>query len=140
MQDQPMRYCLITPEGDLSFDTATLPEIRIRLGANMAGETGLEWLDSLYPVAAYYYVPFAQDTRRMNKAANGMFWELSAPVERADDDGEPEERDPADRVIKMRGPVAFINRYAWGVSEEQEAALRTSYTQVVTRLRDRGWL
>lgn len=136
-----MRYCLVTPDGNITFDTATLHQIRAQLGMDVVGEAGLEFLNSLYPVAAYYYVPFDEDARRMNKAANGMFWELSAPLQRDDEDADVEEEfEPQDRVIKMRGPVAFINRHAWGLSGEQETALRDAHKTAVERLRSRGWL
>jgi hypothetical protein len=134
-----MRYCLVTPEGDITFDVKTLHEIRVLVGGNGVGETGLEFLNSLYPVAAYYYVPFDVDDRRMNKAANGMFWELNGPVPN-DDDPDREPFDPDDRVIKLRGPVAFIDRHSWGLSGSQEASLRTAHETAVGRLRRRGWL
>lgn len=139
MPDRPMRYCLVTPEGDAVFATATLHEIRTLIGGDGAGETGMEFLNSLYPVAAYYYVPFDEDTRRMNKTANGMFWELSAPI-RQEDGTLPEDFKPEDRTIKLSGPVAFIDRHTWGLTAERESVLREAYEIVVDRLRRRGWL
>lgn len=140
MNDRPMRYCLVTPDGNITFDTATLHQIRAQIGVDVVGEAGTEFLDSLYPVAAYYYVPFDEDTRRMNKTANGMFWELSAPVQQTGEEDDLEEHNPEDRVVELRGPVAFIDRHSWGLSEQREAALREAHETVVARLRHRGWL
>ncbi|MFF9158343.1 hypothetical protein ACF1AB_39655 [Streptomyces sp. NPDC014846] len=143
MHDRPMRYCLITADGSITFDTGTLVHIQGLLDRDSVGETGTEFLNSLHPVTAYYWVPYYEDRRRMNKVANGMYWELSAPVPRADDeddDREPEEYDPEDRKIKMRGPVAFTNRHDWGLTPDQENTLRQAHETASRRLRARGWL
>ncbi|MER7743344.1 hypothetical protein ABTX34_34450 [Streptomyces sp. NPDC096538] len=138
---EPMRYALVTPDGNISFATGTYQEIRTLIGNDGAGETGMEFLDGLYPVAAYFYVPFTADQRRMNKAANGMYWELSAPAPgEGGEDADPQEHDPEDRIIKLRGPVAFLDRHNWGLSAEQESALRDAHKATVMRLRARGWL
>jgi hypothetical protein len=137
---EPMRYALVMPEGELTFGRATLHEIRRLIGADAGGETGLEFLNSLPPVAAYYYVPFDADERRMNKVANGMYWELSAPISQDDEDSYQEEYDPQQRVIKLRGPVAFVDRHNWGLSTSDEAALREAHKAAVARLRARGWM
>ncbi|MFB7329444.1 hypothetical protein [Streptomyces sp. NPDC056190] len=138
--DRPMRYALVTENGEITFGHKTFHEIRVLLGADAGGETGLEFLNSLYPVTLHYYVPFDADKRRMNKAANGMFWELSAPVQRDDEDTDVGEFGPEDRVIKLRGPVAFIDRHSWGLSGEQEMVLRDAHKTAVDRIRARGWL
>lgn len=135
---QRMRYALVTPEGEITFGQATWHEIRTQIGGSIAGETGMDFLNSLYSAAVHYYVPYGEDDRRMNKIANGMFWELSAPVVTDDDDSEP--HDPADREIKLRGPVAFTDRHNGGLSPDQERALREAHRSAVTRLRARDWL
>ena len=138
MPDKPMRYCLVTPDGNISFDTSTHHQVRALIGAGIDGEAGLEFVNSLYPVGAYYYVPFDEDTRRMNKPANGMFWELNGPTYA---DGTPvEDFQPGDRDIKLRGPVAFVHRQGDGLTGDQEEVLRETYGRVVGRLRGRGWL
>ncbi|MDL5205305.1 hypothetical protein [Streptomyces sp. ALI-76-A] len=143
-KDQPMRFAFVTTEGELSFDTKLYHDIQAQIGGRGVGETGHESLRSLYPVTAYFYVPYDQDDRRMNKVANGMFWELSGPAARGTDDEYEEEPDddytPEDRVIKLRGPVAFIDRHNWGLSGEHENALRAAHETAVQRLRNRGWL
>jgi hypothetical protein len=141
MSDRTMRYCLVRPDGEISFGSKSLHQIRAEIIDGGVGETGLEHLNSLYPVAAYYHVPFDKDDRRMNKAANGMFWELSAPTPPGDDEyAEAQEHHPGDRVIKMRGLVAFIDRHNWGLSTENERDLREAHQTAVERLRARGWL
>lgn len=141
MSDKSMRYALVTPDGSITFADGTHKEIRALIGADGAGETGTEFLNSLYPAAAYFYVPFGTEDRAVNKTANGMYWELSAPVPHDDEDGtEPEEYDPEDRKIKLHGPVAFIDRHNWGLSGNQETAIREAHTAAVRRLRARGWL
>ncbi|WP_405856879.1 hypothetical protein OG407_09550 [Streptomyces sp. NBC_01515] len=141
---QPMRYALVTPDGELGFDAKPHHGIRTQIGASITGETGNEFLRGLHPVAMYFYVPFGEDGRRMNKVANGMFWELSGPVPPDPDDEYEEEQDddydPDDRVIKLRGPVAFVDRHSWGLSGEYEDKLRAVHETVVRRLRGRGWL
>ncbi|WP_020138515.1 hypothetical protein [Streptomyces sp. 351MFTsu5.1] len=80
----------------------------------------------------------------MNKVANGMFWELSGPVARAIDDEYEKDPDddygPEDRVIKLRGPVAFIDRHNWGLGRQHEDQLRAVHEIAVQRLRNLGWL
>ncbi|MFJ9634486.1 hypothetical protein ACIRU8_43020 [Streptomyces sp. NPDC101175] len=141
---QTMRFALVTPEGELSFGDKLYHDIQAQIGGGGVGETGHEFLRSLYPVTAYFYVPYDQDDRRMNKVANGMFWELSCPAARDTDDGYDEEPDddytPEDRVIKLKGPVAFIDRHNWGLSREHEDGLRAAHETAVQRLRSRGWL
>ncbi|MES5820875.1 hypothetical protein [Streptomyces sp. RG80] len=141
---QPMRFAFVTPAGELSFDAKLYHDIQAQIGGRGAGETGHEFLRSLYPVTAYFYVPFDPDDRRMNKVANGMFWELSGPVAQSADgeyEDEPDDDyDPDDRVIKLRGPVAFIDRRNWGLSREHENELRAAHERVSERLRSRGWL
>lgn len=141
---RPMRFAFVTPEGELSFDSKLYHDIRTQIGGRGLGETGHESLRGLYPVVAYYYAPFDEDDRRMNKVANGMFWELSGPVPPdPDDEYAPDvddDYDPEDRVIKLRGPVAFVDRYNWGLSREHEDRLREVHETVVRRLRGRGWL
>ncbi|NUS30341.1 MAG: hypothetical protein HOV92_39895 [Streptomyces sp.] len=139
-----MRFAFVTPQGELSFGTKLYHDIRAQIGGGGVGETGHEFLRGLSPVTAYFYVPYDQDDRRMNKVANGMFWELSGPVARAGDDEydvEPDDDfDPKDRVIKLRGPVAFLDRHNWGLSREHEDELRSVHETAVQRLRSRGWL
>ncbi|MCE0446784.1 hypothetical protein LT493_25990 [Streptomyces tricolor] len=86
-QGENMRYALVAPDGEITFGRATRRQIRRLIGADAAGETGHDFLNSLYPAGVYYYVPFAADDRPMNEAANGMYWELSAPV--PSEDGDP---------------------------------------------------
>jgi hypothetical protein len=137
---ETMRYALVMPDGELTFGRATLHEIRRLIGADGGGETGLDFLNSLHPVAAYYYVPFTTDERHMNKVANGMYWELAAPVPQDGENSYQEEYDPQERVIKLRGSVAFIDRHNWGLSTSDESALREAHKTAVTRLRARGWM
>lgn len=137
---QVMRYALLTTDGEITFGQATWREIRTLLGSNIGGENGLEFLGSLYPAAVYYFVPYTADDRPMNKVANSMFWELTAPVPPQDDEEDPEPHNPEDRVIKLRGPVVFVDRHNGGLSSEQEHALREAHTSAVAHLRARGWL
>jgi hypothetical protein len=136
---QSMRYALVTPDGEIAFGRATWHEIRALFGSGIGGETGQEFLNSLYPAAVYFYAPFAADDRLMNKVANSMLWELTAPAPRQDDDV-LEPYGPDDRVIKLRGPVAFVDRHNGGLSTDQEHALREAHKSAVTHLRARGWL
>ncbi|MEU8718570.1 hypothetical protein [Streptomyces sp. NPDC048663] len=135
----PMRFAFVTPDGELSFDAKLYHDIRTQIGGNGAGETGHEFLRSMYSVAAYFYVPYEKDDRRMNKVANGMFWELSGHP-RGTDEEPDDDYDPEDRVIKLRGPVAFIDRHNWGLTSENENTLRSAHETVLQRLRGRGWL
>jgi hypothetical protein len=140
---QPMRYALVTENGEITFGHATFQEVRLLVGADGGGETGMEFLPSLPHVTAYYYVPFDGDQRRMNKAANAMYWELTDPALCARDDADEYDdgdEETVDRVIKLRGPVAFIDRHNWGLIKEHETALKTAHQTAVARLRDRGWL
>ncbi|MET8631788.1 hypothetical protein [Streptomyces sp. NPDC004680] len=141
--NEPMRYALVTADGEITFGDAPLQDIRAAIEGGGGGETGTEYLRSLHPVAVYFYVPYYDDTRRMNKVANSMYWELSAPVQREDDDeddSDVEEYDLEDRKIKLRGPVAFIDRHNWGLSAEQESVIKGAHRAAVVRLRARGWL
>ncbi|MEC4572596.1 hypothetical protein [Streptomyces virginiae] len=135
--DEPVRYALVTPDGEITFGDAPLRDIPAAFEGGGDGETGTEYLRSLYPVAVYFHVPYYDDTRRMNKVANGMYWELSAPVQ-GEDDGEDD--DPEDRKIKLRGPVAFVDRHNRGLSAEQESVITGAHRTAVARLRARGWL
>ncbi|WP_416969694.1 hypothetical protein [Streptomyces sp. 4F14] len=138
---RPMWYALVTPDGELTVGDEPYHDIRAQLGDRSEGETGHGFLRGLHPVTAYFHAPYHDDDRRMNKVADGMFWELSGPVPPgpdapyADDDFTPE-----DRVIKLRGPVAFIDRHNWGLGREHLDALRTVHETVARRLRRRGWL
>ncbi|MGW8688467.1 hypothetical protein ACWGNN_47245 [Streptomyces sp. NPDC055817] len=141
--NEAMRYALVTADGEITFGDAPLQDIRAAIEGGGGGETGMEYLRSLHPVAVYFYVPYYEDTRHMNKVANSMYWELSAPVQREDndeDDSDVEEYDPEDRKIKLRGPVAFIDRHNWGLSAEQESVIKGAHRAAVVRLRARGWL
>jgi hypothetical protein len=57
-----------------------------------------------------------------------------------EDDSDVDEYDPEDRKIKLRGPVAFIDRHNWGLSAEQESVIKGAHRAAVVRLRARGWL
>lgn len=136
---RPQRYALVQETGELTFGTADFREIRGKIATGGQGETGLDWFDAHYPLGYFYYVPFGDDPRRMNKVGNGMYWELAAP--RMDPDGDDEPHDPRDRVIKARGPVAFIsNSQEGGLSAEQEAMVRAAHERATSKLRARGWL
>ncbi|MFE5620833.1 hypothetical protein ACFQ8S_02025 [Streptomyces virginiae] len=135
---EPVRYALVKPDGEITFGDAPLRDISAAFVGGGDGETGTEYLRSLYPVAVYFHVPYYDDTRRMNKVANGMYWELSAPVQ-GQDDGEDD--DPENRKIKLRGPVAFVDRHnRGGLSAEQESVITGAHRTAVARLRARGWL
>ena len=147
----PVRYALVTADGQLTFDTAPMRKIRERLEDGIGdGESGIEHIPNHYPLCAYWYSPYERpDRRRMNTVANGVFWELSAPLDLADIDPDDdsalqaaiEDRDPELRQIKLRGPVAFFAHNADSVlSDDLEADLRDAHHRAVTRLQARGWL
>ncbi|MFF5448766.1 hypothetical protein [Streptomyces sp. NPDC012888] len=139
-----LRYAFVTVDGTLALGTATMPQIRQKVGAGTHGETGTEFVSVRSDLAAYHLVPYETDTRRMNKVANGMFWELSDPAhhpavtEDDDPDAADASEDRPDRVIKMRGPVAFIRR--GGMSPEDEAMVKEAYERAHGRLRSKGWI
>ena len=142
-----MRYAMVTPDGALRFEDGTFQEIRQAINGSAQGETGIDYLPRLHPVAAFYFEPFNRpDTRRMNKVANGMYWELSRPLNRAEVDPERDDITDAlmdgskdDRVVKLRGPVTFIVLHE-RLTMEQQTVLEDVHARVVDRLKDRGWL
>ncbi|MFD7586471.1 hypothetical protein ACFV84_13745 [Kitasatospora sp. NPDC059811] len=132
-------YLLVTPDGELTSGVAPLREIRRGLeeGAGI-GEAGFEYLPGAgHPIAVYHFVPYDQDTRRVNTTAGGMYWELTAPVDPQDATA----LDPDLRKIRLRGPAAFVARDTEAVSiDDQQRQLRLAHHQAVTRLRAKGWL
>ncbi|OEJ36228.1 hypothetical protein [Streptomyces agglomeratus] len=118
-------------------------QIRGKIGSGVDGESGMEHVSAYSSLAAYYMEPFDTDTRRMNKVANGMFWELSSPsyypvIEGEAADDLPHHSDQPDRVIKLRGPVAFISR--GDMTPEDEAILKDAHDRAHSRLRAKGWI
>ncbi|WP_037973898.1 hypothetical protein, partial [Streptomyces sp. NRRL WC-3742] len=132
-------YHLVTPDGEVTSGVAPLREIRQRLeeGAGI-GEAGFEHLSGAgHPIAVYYFVPYDQDTRRVNTTAGGMYWELTEPAGPQDATA----LDPDLRKIRLRGPVAFVARDTDTVGiDDQQRRLRLAHRQAVTRLRAKGWL
>lgn len=135
-------YALITVSGGLIFRLGTPRAVQAALTAETGGpgETGIEYLRGLYPLALRNFVPYARDLRRMNKVANGMYWELSGPPPNEDPESAMRYT-PNDRIIKTRGQVAIISRSADNViSEDHRAVLEETHARVVAQLTARGWL
>jgi hypothetical protein len=134
---QPIsRYLFLEVDGSLTEYTETFQDMRMKVGHGH-GETGLEDVPNFYPVAAYHYVPYAGPQERMNKVANGIFWELSQP---GPEEPMSERYEPHDRIVKMRGPVAFCTRTEGGLSDSQVDAIRKAHTRAVDRLQSMGWM
>ncbi|MGW7582752.1 hypothetical protein ACWGKU_28865 [Kitasatospora sp. NPDC054768] len=132
-------YLLVTPDGELVSGVAPLREIRRRLEQDAGiGEAGFEYVSGTgHPIAVYYFVPYDQDTRRVNTTAGGMYWELTAPTGAQDATA----LDPELRKIRLRGPVAFVTRDTEAVSvDDQQHRVRLAHHQAVARLRAKGWL
>lgn len=136
-QSEPLRrYLLVEVSGNLTEHFETFRSMRSKID-NRLGETGLEDVPGFYPVAAYHYVPYENPMQqRMNKVANGIFWELSQP---ASDGGLPEPYEQHDRITKLRGPVAFRVR-GDSLTDSHVAAIREAHTRAVARLQSMGWM
>lgn len=134
------RYLFVTVDGSLTVHTETFRDMRMKVGHG-PGETGLEDVPNFYPVAAYHYVPYENPTqKRMNLVANGIFWELSEPGPDVAESTRAEPFEPADRIVKMRGPVAFCVRTEGGLSGSQVAVIRKAHARAVERLQSMGWM
>ncbi|SBU98192.1 hypothetical protein YUMDRAFT_06088 [Streptomyces sp. OspMP-M45] len=138
-------YLLVQVDGTLTSHRDTFQVMRDKIDGG-EGETGLEDIPNCYPVTAYHYVPFGNpEQQRMNKVANGIFWELSKPdpdsatPEPFEPYEQPEPHDPKDRVIKMRGPVVFCARFD-SLSFTHADTIRAAHERTLERLRSKGWI
>ncbi|MFC8350993.1 hypothetical protein [Streptomyces sp. NPDC057280] len=132
------RFALLLENGELRFNRAPFPDIRGMVVPHGGGETGLEWLPGHHPLALYYFVPYlGPDDRPVNKTANGMFWELSEPPLPGPDEEPPDDPySPEDRIIEVRGTVAFLCPGEQNLTDEHETALREAHHWVTRRLHD----
>lgn len=138
----PHEYGLVTEDGALTFHTTTFQELKQRLIPDNPGYGGttIEDIPHCFPIFAFHYTTYDPTKRgRRNIVANGMFWELSAPSDAHVDGYASELVTTEQRLVKMRGPVAFTRR-ADGLSVEQREAICTAHRRAVARLKDMGWL
>ncbi|MEU9946902.1 hypothetical protein [Streptomyces sp. NPDC047939] len=134
------RYLILEVDGGLTEYTDTFQAMRMAVGHGH-GETGLEDVPNFFPVAAYHYVPYENPAqKRMNLVANGIFWELSEPGPDVAEMDRAEPFVPADRIVKMRGTVAFCTCTAGGLSGSQVDAIRKAHARAVIHLQSMGWM
>ncbi|MEU2147899.1 MULTISPECIES: hypothetical protein [Streptomyces albovinaceus subgroup] len=138
-------YLLVQVDGTLTFHRDTFQVMREKIDQG-EGETDMQSIPNSSAITAYHYVPFdAPEQQRMNKVANGIFWELSKPdpdsptPEPFEPYEQPEPHDPQDRIIKMRGPVVFCARFD-SLSSSHADTIRTAHERVHERLRSKGWI
>lgn len=138
-------YLLVQVDGSLTSHRDTFQDMRQKIDGG-EGETGMEDIPNCFPVMAYHYVPFDNpEQQRMNKVANGIFWELSKPdpnsatPEPFEPYEQPEPHDPHDRIIKMRGPVVFCVRFD-SLSTSHVDAIRAAHERALDRLQSKGWI
>ncbi|MEV6146399.1 hypothetical protein [Streptomyces sp. NPDC051992] len=136
---------LVQAGGSLALHRDTFQVMRQKIDRG-EGETGMEDIPSCYPIMAYHYVPFDNpEQQRMNKVANGIFWELSKPnpndatPEPFQPYEPPDPYEPHDRIIKMRGPVVFCIR-SGSLSDSHMNTIKAAHEQVLDRLRSKGWI
>jgi len=146
--EKRFRYATITVAGGLDFHIGTHAQARAAIGAHGAGEAGIDFIPNLPPLAMYYFVPFEGDHGMpMNKVANGIFWELSRPVDPATIDPDRDdlieaarEASPEDRIVKLRGPVVIYGPGGGSFGDDHEATIREAHKVAAGRLKSRGWL
>lgn len=139
-------YVLVMPDGQFTIRQDTFQGVRDQIRAGHQGSQEIIDLPSLNPVMAYCSIAYEQpDPRRMNKVANGMVWELTARPEREQIDGDRDDifdayaHEPL-RVVKMRGPVAFMVRGDRSLEEADITGLREAHETAYAKLRARGWI
>ena len=135
---------MVDVDGSLAFKAGTLREMREDVAQELGaeGESATEMISQYSPLNVYYFAPYDRaDEGRVNKAANGMFFELSDPKryeipagDEADDLPEPTER-----IIRTHGPVAFYSTHG-DLDDAEVEAIREAHRVVFDRLRQRGWI
>ncbi|ACX71168.1 hypothetical protein pZL12.91 [Streptomyces phage ZL12] len=134
-------YLLVQVDGTLTSHRDTFQVMREKIDQG-EGETSMEFIPNRKVVMAYHYVPFDNpEQQRMNKVANGIFWELSKPDPDSPtpDPFEPDPQAPQDRVIKMRGPVVFCARFD-SLSFDHADTIRAAHERTLKRLQAKGWI
>ncbi|MDH6574985.1 hypothetical protein [Kitasatospora sp. MAP5-34] len=140
----PRRYAMVGVDGSLAFTTGTWREMRAAVaeGLGAEGESGAEMISQYSPLNVYYFAPYDRaDEGRMNKVANGVYFELSDPkrYELPAGDEADDLPEPTGRVIKMHGPVAFYSTRG-DLDEDEIEAIREAHKAVFGRLGRRGWI